>query len=125
MAVIKIPPDGAAKRFKASQQNLMAEKKTLMETSGSNPRDKIKVADAMRTLRDTDGWKMIEMWYTSKWSFRNIMQIYRGGNEKEYSAMMIQRELIEMIEDQMDSWIEAGQKARDQLAEQDREQAGK
>ena len=123
MAVIKIPPDGAAKRFKASQENLMAEKKTLIESTGGNPRDKIKVADAMKTLRESDGWKMLEMWYTSKWSFRNIMQTYRGGKQEEYNAMMIQRELLEMIEDQMDIWIDAGQKAREQLAEQER--AGK
>jgi len=120
MAVIKIPPDGAAKRFKASQENLMAEKKVMLESSGNNPRDKIKVADAMKALRETDGWKMLEMWYTTRWSFRNIMQVYRGGNDKEYSAMMIQRELLEMIEDQMDTWIESGAKAREQLAEQER-----
>jgi len=120
MAVIKIPPDGAAKRFKASQENLMAEKQTMMHSSGSNPRDKIKVADAMKSLREHDGWKMLEMWYTTKWSFRNIMHTYRNGGEEEYKTMMIQRELFEYIEDQMDTWIKAGQDARKLLDEQEK-----
>ena len=121
MGTVRIPPDGAARRFKASQENLMAEKRTLMEATGTNPRDKIKVADAMKALRDSDGWKMLEMWYTTKWSFRNIMAVYRGGKEDEYKTMMIQRELLEMIENQMDTWIEAGQRAREQLADEEKQ----
>ena len=117
MTVVKLPPDGAARRFQAQQENLMAEKRTLMEKGEGNPRDKIRVADAMKSLREHDGWKMLEMWYTTRWSFRNIMQVYRGGDEKQSNTMMIQRELFELIEDTMSQWIEAGDKARIKLAE--------
>ena len=119
MAVVRIPPDGAAKRFKASQENLVAEKQQLMERT-SNPRDKIKIADAIKSLKEHDGWKVIQMWYTTKWSFKSIMDAFRAGKEDEYKNMMIQRELLEMIESQMDTWIDAGQKARDLLAEQEK-----
>ena len=120
MAVVRIPPDGAALRFKAQQENLNAEKQKLVEKV-RDPKSKIKVMNAIKSLKEHDGWKIVEMWYTNKWSFRNIMNEFRGGKEEEYKNMMIQRETLEILEEQLNAWIRAGEKAQQDLTEEEKQ----
>ena len=120
MSTVRIPPDGAALRFKAQQENLNAEKQKLVEKV-RDPKSKIKVMNAIKSLKEHDGWKIVEMWYTNKWSFRNIMNEFRGGKEEEYKNMMIQRETLEILEEQLNAWIRAGEKAQQDLTEEEKQ----
>jgi hypothetical protein len=51
MTVVKIPPDGAAKRHRASQENAIAHKDQLV-IRGRNLKTKINLANSIRSLKE-------------------------------------------------------------------------
>ena len=115
MTIVSLPPDGATKRFKASQENAIAQQQVLTE-GAKDSRKKIEIANAIKSLKEHGGWKIIELWYTTKWSFRNIMNEFRNNKDAEaYKQMMVQRETIEMLEERMNRWIQEGEQAVKQL----------
>lgn len=118
MAVVKIPPDGAKKRYMASQENELANKQQMV-VRHKNLREKITRGDAMKSLKEHLGWQQIVTWYTGKWSFELIMNSFRNEPEK-CKEMMYQREALTMMEKQIQMWIENGDQARKELAEEER-----
>ena len=117
--VVRIPPDGAKKRFDASNENRMASKDQMV-VRGKDLRKKIDLGTSAKSLREHPGWKALEMWYTTKWSFANIMNEFRNGDEAKYKDMMIQRETLTMVEEILNSWIKAGDQAQSELSEEER-----
>ena len=119
MAVVQIPPDGAAKRFTAAKENLMASKEEMVVRT-KDRRAKIDLANHMKALKEHMGWKALEKWYTTKWSFPNIMNVFRGGDEQAHRDMMVQREAFTMMETIIETWIKNGDTAQHELAEEER-----
>ena len=116
---VLIKPDGAAKRFAAAKENVMASKEEMVVRS-KNLRAKIELANITKSLKEHPGWKALEVWYTNKWSFKNIMNVFRSGDEKAHRDMMTQREALTMIEDILETWIRNGDTAQHELAEEER-----
>ena len=119
MSVVQIPPDGAKKRFTASQENTMATKEQMV-VRGKDLRRKIDLGNHARSLKEHPGWKALEMWYTTKWDFKNIMNEFRNGKPEVYKDMMVQRETLTMIEEILNTWINNGDTAQKELAEEER-----
>ena len=120
---VLIKPDGAAKRFAAAKENVIATKEQMVIRS-KNLRVKIDLANNIKSLKEHPGWKALEIWYTNKWSFPNIMNVFRGGDEQAHRDMMVQREAFTMMETIMDTWIKNGDTAQNELAEEDRVKNG-
>jgi len=118
MSVVQIPPDGAKKRFVAGQENAMATKQEMVVRTKDNRR-KIDLGNHAKSLKEHPGWKALEVWYTTKWSFQNIMNEFRNGKPEVYKDMMVQRETITMIEEILNLWIKNGEQAQEELAKED------
>ena len=83
-------------------------------------RRKIELGNHAKSLKEHPGWKALEMWYTTKWSFQNIMNEFRNGTPEKYKDMMIQRETLTMVEEILNTWIKAGDTAQEELAQEEK-----
>ena len=117
MSDVVIAPDGAKKRFLASQENIAAQKQEMV-VRGKDLRKKIKKAEDIKSLKEHIGWKMIQEWYTGKWAYELIMNAFRNEPEK-CKEMMYQREALTMMENQIEAWVNAGEQARKELIEEE------
>ena len=116
---VLIKPDGAAKRFAAAKENVMASKEEMVVRT-KNLRAKIDLSNHAKSLKEHPGWKALEVWYSTKWSFQNIMNEFRNGKPEVYKDMMIQRETLTMVEEILNTWIRNGEAAQSELAEEER-----
>ena len=116
---VLIKPDGAAKRFAAAKENVMASKEEMVVRS-KNLRAKIDLGNHAKSLKEHPGWKALEVWYSTKWSFQNIMNEFRNGKPEVYKDMMIQRETLTMVEEILNTWAKAGDQAQEELAAEER-----
>lgn len=118
---VVIPSDGAKKRFNASKENELARKQQMV-AKGKDLRKKIDMGEVIKALKEHPGWKLIEVWYTGKWSYDRIMDARRTNREK-CDEMMLQREALTLMEQRINQWIKEGDQARAELNEQERENA--
>ena len=94
--------------------------KEQMVIRSKNLRSKIDLGNHAKSLKEHPGWKALEVWYTTKWDFKNIMNAYRNGKPQEHETMMVQRETLTMIEEILNTWIRNGDTAQHELAEEER-----
>lgn len=125
MTVVKIPDDGASKRFKASQENAMMEKTPLVEKKHNlieSLRKKLQAGEALDAMSQSNGWGIVKEWCNTTWSFELIMNEMQNNktDPEHYKTMMIQRQAIESLFKFVARGIQVGKEARLQLAEEEK-----
>lgn len=125
MTVTQIPADGASKRFKAAQENAMAEKVQLVEKTApshtDNLRRKVEYGENYQAMVESKGWIQLTQDLNTRYSFDNIMIAFKNKTDQEtYKEMMIQRQAIETMIKNVRRYIEEGKLARNQLAQEEK-----
>lgn len=125
MTIIQLPPDGAEKRFRAAQENAMADKTELVEKSYNridSLKKKVQAGDVLKSFKAHPGFTIMHNYCESTWAFKLIMNEMKNNktDPEAYKQMMVQRDAIETLFNWIDRGIQLGDEARKQLAEEEK-----
>lgn len=126
MSVVSLPPDGASRKFKASQDNNVASKQQLVEKERlsieESLRKKVELGNMMAALRESNAGKTLLAYCNDNWSFTKIMNEFEHNN-KGHEKLLYQRQAIESLWFWIDTCVNRGNEARKQLADMEKQEA--